>query len=122
MLSHVSGDGGAGAVEIEFASQFIGQQGEIKGLAVGQASGQEIMGDLGPGGFVVATGGPGCKPGLVTEPLMSQPIELGWADVQTLRRRQSVELAAIESGQDFLNEEWRDTMNKLFFSWRARIE
>ncbi len=40
--------GGAGAVEIELASQFIGQQGEIKRLAVGQAVGREIMGGGGP--------------------------------------------------------------------------
>jgi len=98
MLSHVGGDSGAGAVEIEFASQFIGQQGEIKGLAVGQAGGQEITGSLGPGGFVVATRGHRCKPGPVTEPLMSEPIELGRADVQALRRRQRVELSAIEGG------------------------
>jgi len=121
-LSHVGGHGSAGAVKIEFASQFIGQQGEIKGLAVGQAGGQEIMGGLGPGGFVVATGGHRCKPGLVTEPLMPQPIELGRADMQALRRRQGVELAVIEGGQDFLDEDRRNTMNELFFSWRARIE
>jgi hypothetical protein len=53
---------------------------------------------------------------------MAQPIELGWADVQALCRRQSVELASIESGQNFLNEEWRNTMNELFFLWPARIE
>src|SRR5580698_8442315 len=115
MKAHVSGDGGAGAGKIEFASQFIGQQEEIKGLAVGQAGGQEIMGGLGPGGFVVATGGHWCKSGPVTEPLMSQPIELGRADMQALRRRQGVESAVIEGGQDFLNEDGRDAMNELFF-------
>jgi hypothetical protein len=38
---------------------------------VGQAGGQEFMGGLGPGGFVVTARGHRYKPGLVTEPAMS---------------------------------------------------
>lgn len=77
LLPDVSGHGGAGPMEVEFASQFIGQQGKIKRAAVRQEGGQEIVSGLGPGFFVVAAGSNGRKSGLVTKPLMAQPIELG---------------------------------------------
>lgn len=51
------------------------------------------MGGLWPEGLVIATGGRGRKSGFVTEPLVSQPIELSGADVQALRGPQGVELA-----------------------------
>lgn len=86
MLADISGHCGAGAVEVELAFQFIGQEGEIKRLAVRQAGGQKVVGSLRPGSLVVAARGGGRKARLITEPLMAQPIELSRTDVQALRR------------------------------------
>ena len=54
MLADVGGDGGAGAMEVVAASQFVGQQSEIKRLTVRQKFFEEIVGGLGPRSFVVA--------------------------------------------------------------------
>lgn len=114
VLANISGHCGAGAMEIEFAGQFIGQQGEIKRAAVWQEGGKESVCILGPGFLVVAARSRGGKPGLVTEPLMAQPIELGGTDMQTFRSRACIELAGIKGGQNFLNEQRRNAMSKLF--------
>lgn len=114
VLADISGHRGAGAMEIEFAGQFIGQQGEVKRVAVRQEGSEEIVSGLGPGFLVVAARNLGSKSGLLTEPLMAQPIELSGADVQTFCGRVRVELAGIKGGQNFLNEQRRNAMSKLF--------
>ena len=89
---------------------------------MGQKGGQEIVGGLRPVCFVIATGGCGREPRFVTEPLMAEPVQLGWTDAQTLCGRERVELAGVEGVQNFLNVESGNTMDELFFSWRVRIE
>jgi hypothetical protein len=36
MEAHIMGHGGAGTMEVKASGQFIGEQGEVEGLAVGQ--------------------------------------------------------------------------------------
>lgn len=115
VLPDIGGDGGAGAMEAKLTGQFIDQQGEVEWLAIRQKSGQKIVGGLRPARFVIATGGCGRESGLVTEPLMAKPVELGRTDVQTLCGREGVELAGVEGGQNFLDVESRNTMDELFF-------
>ncbi len=57
VLAHVIRHRGASAVEIEATSEFVGQEGEIERLAVGQKLGQEVVDGLGPGRAVVTPGG-----------------------------------------------------------------
>ena len=78
-----------------------------------QNPGQELVGGLGPGGFVIAAGRLGGKSGLVLEPLVAQAVELGGADVQALGGGQRIQLAGVEGGEDFLNVEGRDAMSEL---------
>lgn len=122
VLSNISGDGGAGATKIKLASQFIGQQREVQGLAVWQKTGQEIVGGLRPRCFVVAARGSGREAGFVTEPLMAKPVKLGRTEVEALRRRERVELAGVEGGQNLLHVESWHAVEQLFFSWKGRIE
>lgn len=84
MLADIGGDGRAGAVEIEPTGQFVGQEGKVEGLAVGQNAGQVVVGAWRPRGLVIAAGRLGDKAGLVLEPLVAQPVELGRAEVKTL--------------------------------------
>jgi hypothetical protein len=56
VLLDVMGDGGAGTVEVPAASQFVGQEGEVEGLAVWEDVGQEIMSGLRPRGVMIAAG------------------------------------------------------------------
>jgi hypothetical protein len=71
MLANVGSDGGAGAMEVVAAGQFIGQQGEIERLAVRQELLEEIVSGLGPGLFVVAAGGVELEVGSVLQPLVT---------------------------------------------------
>jgi hypothetical protein len=61
VLANAGGECGAGAVELEAAGQFIGEQSEVERLAVGRAVGQELVGRLGPGRAVVAAGRSGVE-------------------------------------------------------------
>lgn len=98
MLADVGGDGGAGALEVVTASQFIGQQGEIERLAVGQEVLEKFVGGLGPGFFVVAAGRSHLEAGTVLEPLVTQSIKAGGADHEPLGGGQGIERAGIEGG------------------------
>jgi len=53
------------------AGQFIGQESEIKRLAMRQELRKKIVSGLGPSCFVVATGGGQFEPRAVSEPLMA---------------------------------------------------
>lgn len=54
VLADRGGHGGAGAVEIKTAGQFVGQEGEVERLAVGQDFGQKSVACWRPGGLVIA--------------------------------------------------------------------
>ena len=71
VLTHVSGDGSAGTTEVMAAGQFIGQESEIKRLAMRQELRKKIVSGLRPSCFVVATGGGQFEPRAVSEPLMA---------------------------------------------------
>lgn len=116
MLTDVSGDRCARAVEIKFAGQFVGDQREVKGFAMREKLDQKIAGVLWPDGFVITAGGYGSEVRFVTQPLVTQAIELSLADMQTLGGAERIELARIKGGENFLNVERWDTMDELFFS------
>jgi len=77
VLAHVGSHCGAGAMEVEALGEFVSQHCKIQGLTVRQNACQEIIGLLGPRGFVITAGGPGDEGGLLGEPPVTQTIELG---------------------------------------------
>ena len=113
VLTDVGGDGGAGAVEVMAAGQFIGQEGEVERLAMRQEGLQEIVGGRWPRVSVIAAGGAGLKAVTVQEPLVAQLIEPGGADQEPLSGGRGVEGAVVEGGQDFPDEEGGDTVSEL---------
>ncbi len=80
------------------------------------------MGFPGPVGFVIATGGCGSEAIFMTKPLMAKAIKLSRTNIQTLRRRERIEWAGIEGGENFLNVNDRGAMDKLSFFITGRIE
>jgi len=96
VLTDVGGHDGPGALELESASQFIGQHGEIQRLAVGQDLRQELGGWSWPIGIVIATGRLGLKMLLVTEPLVTQLIEAGLFDHQPFGGSMGIQQAAVK--------------------------
>ena len=115
MVPDEGGDGGAGACELQPAGQFVGEECVVERLAVRQDAGEELVGGGRPGRFVVAAGGFGGEGGFVAQPVVAEAIELGRADVQALGGGPGVELTGVERGEDFLNEERRNTMRQLGF-------
>ena len=113
VLANIGRDGGAGTREVEPAGQFVGQEGEVEGLAVGQDAGQEIVGRRRPRRLVIAAGRLGGKRRLVLQPLVAQAVELGGAEVQALGGGGRIQLAGVEGGEDFLDVERRDAMSEL---------
>jgi hypothetical protein len=61
MLADVGGHRGAGAMEVMAAGQFVGQEGEVKRLAMGQEPFEEIVDGRWPGVAVISAGGGGLK-------------------------------------------------------------
>ena len=111
VLADVGGDGRAGAGEAETAVQFVGQEGEVERLAVGQTAGEEIAGGLRPRGVVVAAGGLREERAVVLQPLVAQLVETSRSDVQSLGGGEGIESAVVESCDDFLDVKWRNTVS-----------
>ena len=76
------GHGGARAMEIKTACEFIGEQGEIERTAVRK----ELAGEPGslrrPGRGVIAAAGQRAESGGIGQPAVPQRVELGAADFQ----------------------------------------
>lgn len=108
-MTDIGRDGCAGTFEAETAFQFVGQQGEIEGLAVGQDMGQKLRGLGGPIGAVIAAGSLGLKMLLVTEPLVTQLIEAGLFNHQPFGGRVGIQPAVVEGRKDFLDKEGRSS-------------
>jgi hypothetical protein len=121
VLADVGGDGGAGAVEVVAACQFVREKGEVERLAVREELPEELMNGLGPCRSVVAARGVELEAGAVVQPLVAQLIQAGGADQQPLGGGGSVEGAVIEGGEDFLNEEGGNTVCELLFFIGARV-
>lgn len=82
---------------------------------MGQKTGQKIVSHLRPVSFMIAARDAGREAVFVAEPLMAKAVELGWTDVQTLCGRKRIQLAGVEGGENFLDEESWHTMGDLFF-------
>ena len=121
MLTAPRGDGGAGAMEVEAPGQFIGQEGEVHGLAVGQEIRQESVGGSGPVGAMSAAGGLEAEVVLVGEPLVAQFVEAGATDHEALGGGGGVELAGVEGGEDVLDVEGLGAMSELFFFMGPKV-
>jgi len=121
MLADIGGHGGAGTLEIVAAGQFVGQECEVKRLAVRQEVLEEIVGGLGPGCFVVAAGRGELEAGSVLQPLVAQFIKAGRTDHEPLGGGEGVECAVVEGGEDFLNEECGNAVSELLFFIAARV-
>jgi len=113
------GDGGTGTVEVQAAGQFVGQEGEVEGLAVGEDVGQEVVGGLRPRSGVIATGRLGRETGFVRQPLMAQFIEAGASDQESFGGRVGIQLTGVEGFEDLLDVERRGAMSELFLFIRA---
>jgi hypothetical protein len=114
VLLDVVGDGGPGAVEVQTTGQFVGQEGEVERLAVGEDVGQEVVGRRRPRGVVIAAGGPECEAGFVGQPLMAQFIESGPADHQAFGGGGGIQLTGVEGCEDVLDVERRGAPGELF--------
>jgi hypothetical protein len=119
MEAHIFGHGGAGTMEVKVSGQFIGEQGEVERLAVGQDV-MEVSDCLGgPEAAAGSAGRFGVEGLSVGEPAMAEAIELGRADHQSLGGGGGIQLAEIERGQDVLNKEGRNTVEELLFFFIA---
>jgi hypothetical protein len=114
VLLDIVNNGRAGAVEVQTASQFVGQEGEVEGLAVWEDVGQEIVSGLRPRGVMIAAGRLRDEAGLVREPLMTQFIEAGASDQETFGGGVGIELAGVEGFEDLLDVERRGAPRELF--------
>ena len=121
VLTDISGDGGAGPMEVEATGQFVSQKGEIERLAVRQDVGQELVGGFGPGGVMVAAGAMRRETALVEQPLVAQLIKAGAPDHQAFGGRLGVECAVVEGGEDLLDVECGEAMSQLLFFIAATI-
>ncbi len=121
MLPNVGGHGRPGAVEVQAAGQFVGQQSKVQRLAVRQELSQEVVGGWGPGVFVGAPGATGMKRCAISEPLVAQLIEPGGTDHEPLSGGQGIQTTVVEGGQDFLNVERRKAMSPLLFFMVANL-
>lgn len=111
MLADISGNGGAGTVEVVAAGQLVSQEREVERSAMGQEVLKKIMGGFRPGSFVIAAGGSQLETGTILQPLVTQFVEPSWADHQSLRGGESVERASVEGGKDFLDIEGRSAVS-----------
>ena len=119
MEAHIMGHGGAGTMEVKSSGQFIGEQGEVERLAVGQDV-LEVSDSLGgPEAAAGAAGRFGLEGLFVGQPAMAEAIELCRADHQSLSGGGGIQLTEIESGQDVLDKEGGNTVNKLLFFFIA---
>ena len=103
VLAHVGGDGGARAVEVEAASQFVGQQGEVEWLRVRQKFGQEGVGRGWPSRPMIAAGRLRTEGPMVLQPLVPQLVKAGLGELQPLSGGGGIQAALVEGRQDFLH-------------------
>jgi len=119
MAAHIIGDSGAGAMEGKAAGQFIGEQGEVERLTVGQDV-MEVSDRLGrPEAAAGSAGRFGLEGLFVSQPAMAEAIELGWTDHQSLGGGGGIQLTEIGSGQDVLDKEGGNTVEELLFFFIA---
>lgn len=121
MLTDIGGDGSAGTVEVQSAGQFVGQQGEVERLAMGQKVRQEIVRSFGPGFLVVTARGGELETGTVLKPSVAQLIKTSRTDHQPLGGGNGIEGAVVEGGQDFLGKERGNTVSELLFFIEANV-
>lgn len=115
VLADVGGDRRTGAMEVEAAGQFVGQQGEIQGLAVRQELPEKVLSGGWPGCFVVAARRGRLEALAVLKPLVAQLIETRGTDHEPLGGSDGVQGAVIEGGENFPDVEVGDAVSELMF-------
>lgn len=98
--SDIGGHSGSGAVKIKALSQFIGDEGEIDWVAVGQELGEKLVGLFGPRGTMRTTRAAEFEVGSILQPTVTQLIKSCDADGQSLGGGHGIELALIEGLED----------------------
>jgi len=68
---------------------------------------------------VITAGGLWNERGFGADPLVAQPVQLSWANVQPLGGGQRVKCSRIKGGEDFLDIDRWNTMGELFFCIEA---
>jgi len=121
VLLDVVGDGGTRALEVQAASQFVGEEGEVERLAVREDVSQEMVRGLGPGGVMIAAGRLGGEAGLVGEPLMAQFVEAGASDREAFGGSGGIEVAGVEGFEDLLDVVRRGAPGELFLFIAAGV-
>ena len=115
MLAAPRGDGGAGAMEVEAAGEFIGEEGEVERAAVWEKLGGESGSLRRPRLGVIAPAGLGRESARLFEPAVAQGVELSAADFETGAGRGGVAAACIEVVEDSSDESRREAMAELLF-------
>ena len=113
VVAEIGGDGRTRAVEVKAPSQFIGDQGEVQRFADRQELLQKPVHVLGPRRPPIAPGRLRTKPLTVFEPLVTQVVELGSSNVQSLRRGSRIQGASVELGEDLSDVLRREPMSQL---------
>ena len=94
------GDGGTRAVEVQAASEFIGEEGEIDRAAVREKLAGEVGGVLRPGRGVIAAAGQRAEGRGIAQPAVTQRVELGALDFQAGAGGAGIAAARVEIGED----------------------
>jgi hypothetical protein len=97
-------------VDVEAASQFVGQQGKVERLAVRQEFGQKIVGGGRPRGVMVAARELRLEGTAALQPLMAQLVKPGRAEVKPLGGGEGIQPTVVEGGEDFLDVERRNAV------------
>ena len=108
-------DGGARAVEVQTAREFIGEQGEIDRAAVREELAGEAGGVLRPRRGVIAAAGQRTESSGIAQPAMTQRVELGAIDFQAGTGGVGVAAARVEVGEDGGDEGGRQAVAELLF-------
>ncbi len=115
MQAAPSGDGGARAVEVQTAGEFIGEQGEIDRAAVREELAGEVGGVLRPGRGMIAAAGQRTESGGIAQPAETQRVELGAIDFQARAGGAGIAAARVEVGEDGGDEGGRQAVAELLF-------
>lgn len=118
MLAAPRGDGGAGALEVEAACEFIGEQREIERAAVREKLGGKSGGLGRPRCGVIAAAGLRSEDPRIGQPAMAQEAELGTADFEACAGTLGIAAPGAEVGENGGDEGGGQAVAELLFDHR----